>query len=95
MLIIMPSEKVIISQVERISPEEIGDPDLRLIEPFIVTHSNTEVLAEVYERRQKPVLTPWLLEYTDYNKFEVHSDKILTMTLPNNQLKDLYKEAVA
>lgn len=70
----------IITQTEEIQPEEIGDPDCLLIEPFEVKSDLT--------------LEPWLLEYTTQNKFIIHSDKIFTIAEPNPKLKQKYQQVL-
>jgi hypothetical protein len=78
-LLVFPNSLVLISQVEPIMPDEIGDPDVCLIEPFVVNGD---------------FLTPWLIDYSNQNKFEMHSDKFLTMAEPNQPLLAKYKELV-
>jgi hypothetical protein len=78
-LIVFPNSLILISQVEATDPEEIGDPDLRLVEPF-------EVKGDFLE--------PWLISFTTQNKFEMHSDKLVTMASPNPSLLAKYKELI-
>lgn len=90
-------DKVIISQVRYISPEEIGGSDLRLIEPFEVTQKAQAVLLEddsIQRINDKFILIPWLIEYTTQNEFEIHSDKLLTMSEPSPLLLSLYQNAL-
>lgn len=81
----------LISQVERITPPVIGDPDVRLIEPFVLELISETTLVEVVNNSSRYRFTPWLMEYTDDNDFFIHSDKILTSVNPTNLLKHLYK----
>ena len=62
LMILFLSDCKIISQVEEIAGE-IGDPNCKLTEPFVINNDDT--------------LTPWMVEYTDQNTFMIHSDKIL------------------
>lgn len=93
-LLIFPDDRVIITQIEPAPQEDIGDPDLILVEPFVVdNHNETGLLTE--DNSQKSVtLSPWMIEYTTQNKFHVHSDKLLTMAEPTPNLVNLYKKAI-
>lgn len=66
----------IITQIEEVGGE-IGDPDCKLTEPFIINDDDT--------------LTPWMVQYTDQNIFMIHSDKILTIVKPKQKYIDKYK----
>jgi len=66
----------IISQIEEIVGE-IGDPNCKLTEPFVINNDDT--------------LTPWMVEYTDQNTFMIHSDKILTIMKPKQKYIEKYK----
>lgn len=91
-VLIFKDHFVIISQIERITPTVMGDPDVRLIEPFVLEHNNNKMLTEDGGKEKTYTLRPWLIEYTDDNDFFVHSDKILVSMNPTNLLKHLYKE---
>ena len=68
---------MILSQIEEVS-SELGEPDCRLTEPFVVKEDN--------------ILEPWLLNVTNQNSFMLSSDKILTIVDPNNKLTKKYEE---
>ena len=91
-VLMMPNNLVIISQIERITPTVIGDPDVRLIEPFILTYTNNRMLTEDNNSGSNYVFTPWLMEYTDDNDFFLHSEKFLVSMNPTNLLKHLYNK---
>ena len=76
-ILILPMNQVLISQVEEVT-SELGEPDCKLIEPFVICGDGT--------------LTPWLLEYTNQNDFMISSDKILTIATPNSKLKTKYED---
>ena len=65
----------LITQIEEVSGE-LGEPDCKLTEPFVVNDDGT--------------LSPWLVNLTNQNVFMIHSDKILTIVEPNGKLKDKY-----
>ena len=79
-ILILQSEKVILTQIEEVT-SELGSPDCKLTEPFVLHEDGT--------------LTPWLLDVTTQNTFMIHSDKILTIVEPNSNLVKKYKELVA
>ena len=64
-------------RIEEVS-SELGEPDCRLTEPFVVKDDN--------------ILEPWLLNVTNQNSFMLSSDKILTIVDPNNKLTKKYEE---
>jgi hypothetical protein len=77
-LLIFPDNTKILTQAQDLEPQEIGDPDWLLIEPF--------------EVKDELTLEPWLLQYTTQNKFKIHSDKVLTIVDPNPLLKQKYEQ---
>ena len=56
---------MLISQLEEVAPMDIGDPNCKLIEPFVMGENDT--------------LSPWLIDITNDNEFMMCSDKILTL----------------
>jgi len=70
------NNQILISQIEEISTE-LGEPDCRLIEPFLLNQSSL-------------TLSPWLMDYTSENKYMISSDKILTLADPNSELLEKY-----
>jgi hypothetical protein len=79
-LIILTNSQLILTQIEEVATE-LGDPDCKLIEPFILNESTLE-------------LSPWLVNLTAQNTFMIHSDKILTITDPNSKLIKKYEDLV-
>lgn len=72
--------QILLSQIEEVG-SEIGEPDCKLIDPYIVNQSTLSI-------------DPWLLDFTAKNVFMMSSDKILTITEPNEKLISKYKELV-
>ena len=66
----------LVSQIEEIGAD-IGPPDCKLTEPFIVGDNNT--------------LSPWLVDVTSENVFMLSSDKILTLTEPKPTILEKYQ----
>ena len=79
-LLLMTNNQLILTQIEEV-PSELGQPDCKMVEPFVVNESTL-------------TLSPWMMSVTRQNTFMIHSDKILTMMEPNDKLKDKYKQAV-
>ncbi len=59
---------------------ELGAPDCKLVEPFIINEDGT--------------LSPWLLDVTTQNTFMLSSDKILTLVEPNSKLIQKYEDII-
>ena len=71
------NQQRLVSQIEEIGAD-IGQPDCKLIEPFIVGDNNT--------------LSPWLVDVTSENVFMLSSDKILTLVDPKPTLLEKYQD---
>ena len=76
-LIILVDQQQLVSQIEEIGAD-IGQPDCKLTEPFIVGDNNT--------------LSPWLVDVTSENVFMLSSDKILTLVDPKPTLLEKYQD---
>ena len=76
-ILCLTTNQILISQIEEVT-SELGEPDCKLTEPFVICDDGT--------------LTPWLLEYTNQNDFMISSDKLLTIADPNSKLKIKYEE---
>ena len=70
------NQQRLVSQIEEIGAD-IGQPDCKLTEPFIVGDNNT--------------LSPWLVDVTSENVFMLSSDKILTLTEPKPTILEKYQ----
>ena len=69
----------IISQVDEVVAEDIGQPDCKLTKPYVV---NTE--------SGKIVLEPFMMDLTRDDTFMIGSDKILTLAIPTPTLLEQY-----
>ena len=78
-VIILTNLIILLARVEEVGAD-IGEPDCKLIEPFVFDSSTAK-------------LHPWLSEFTVENTFMISSDKILTMTAPNEKYIKMYEEA--
>lgn len=73
------NNQILLTQIEEV-PSDLGQPDCKLVEPFIMSDDKT--------------LVPWLVDVTTNNTFMIHSDKILTITEPNSKLIEKYESLV-
>ena len=76
-LLVLLNNQILISQIEEV-PSELGEPDCKLIEPFILNEKDE-------------TLSPWLVEVCSQNTFMIHSDKILTIADPKPTLLEKYQ----
>ena len=76
-LIVLVNQQRLVSQIEEIGAD-IGQPDCKLTEPFIVGDDNT--------------LSPWLVESTNQSVFMLSSDKILSLVDPKPTLLEKYQD---
>ena len=76
-LIVLTNQQKLVSQIEEVGAD-VGQPDCKLTEPFIVGPDNT--------------LSPWLVDITSENVFMLSSDKILTLVEPKPTLLEKYQD---
>tara|TARA_Y100000356_G_C11174212_1_gene243075 strand:- start:404 stop:721 length:318 start_codon:yes stop_codon:yes gene_type:complete len=74
-LLYLTNNIILVTEVTEILAEAPGQPDCKLINPFLYTDGN---------------LVPWLQDVTDEKSVAISSDKILTMVDPNQNLLDAY-----
>jgi hypothetical protein len=79
-LIIFLDGLKLIAKLEE-EPSELGEPDCRIISPFIVKGVDGTTTLE-----------PWLSDFSKQESFMIHSDKILTIAEPSAKLKGLYED---
>ena len=72
----LTTNQTLISEVAEIAAVVPGEPDCKLINPFIIKEEN--------------VLEPWLLNVTKDDIFMMSSDKILTLVDPTPTLLEKY-----
>jgi hypothetical protein len=82
-LLILQNNLILITQIEEV-PSELGEPDCRLIEPFVV---KTDITNSI-------VFEPWLIDVTSQNTYMIHSDKILTLADPKPTLIEKYQKLI-
>ena len=72
----LTTNQTLISEIAEIAAVVPGEPDCKLINPFVVKAEN--------------VLEPWLLNVTKDDIFMMSSDKILTLVDPTPTLLEKY-----
>ena len=75
-VIVLLTGTTLIATIEEVT-NELGEPDCRLIEPYVVTPEGT--------------VEPWLLNVTNQNEVMISSDKILTLVDPKTPLLAKYE----
>ena len=76
MVIVLITGITLIATIEE-QTSELGEPDCKLIEPYLVTPEGT--------------VEPWLLNVTNQNEVMISSDKILTLVDPKTPLLAKYE----
>jgi hypothetical protein len=72
-----------LGEIEEV-PSELGEPDCKIIRPFIIKDLEISGLGFTLES--------WLCDHTNQNEFMIHSDKILTICDPNQNLIEKYSK---
>ena len=75
-ILTLVSQQLLISEIEEVAAVVPGEPDCKLINPFII--------------KDELVLEPWLLNVTKDDIFMLSSDKILTLVDPTPTLLEKY-----
>ena len=70
----------LVTQIEEVATIDIGDPNCKMIEPYLVGEQDT--------------LSPWLVDCTNQNEFMISSDKILTILDPKPTLLEEYENLI-
>ena len=79
-LLILTNNLKLVTQIEEVAPVDIGDPNCKMIEPYLIGEQDT--------------LSPWLVEFTSQNEFMISSDKILTILDPKPTLLEKYQNLI-
>ena len=78
-VIALTNNHYIISYIDEVPTEDIGQPDCKLTKPYVV---NTE--------SGKTILEPFMMDLTRDDVFMMGSDKILTLAIPTPTLLEQY-----
>ena len=79
-VLVLTNKQILISQLDEVAPMDIGDPNCKLIEPFLLNKDDT--------------LSPWLIDVTNENEFMICSDKILTLVEAKPTLLEKYQNLI-
>ena len=79
-VLVLTNKQILVSQLDEVAPMDIGDPNCKLIEPFLLNQDGT--------------LSPWLIDITNENEFLICSDKILTLVDPKPTLLEKYQDLI-
>ena len=79
-VLVLTNQQILVSQLEEVAPLDIGDPNCKMIEPFLLNEDDT--------------LSPWLIGVTNENEFMICSDKILTLVDPKPTLLEKYQDLI-
>ena len=79
-VLVLTNQQILVSQLEEVAPLDIGDPNCKLIEPFLLNKDDT--------------LSPWLIDVTNENEFMICSDKILTLVDAKPTLLEKYQDLI-
>ena len=80
------TQHFLISEIQEVAAVDIGQPDCKLINPFVITTSDQKITLE----EGVLVLDPQLLNITRDDIFMISSDKILTLCEPTPTLLEKY-----
>ena len=77
-VLVLTTNQIVVTQLEEVAPLDIGDPNCKMIEPFLLNDDGT--------------LSPWLIDITNDNEFMICSDKILTLVEAKPTLLEKYQD---
>jgi len=77
-VLVLMNQQILVSQLKEVAPMDIGDPNCKMIEPFLLNEDGT--------------LSPWLIDITNDNEFMICSDKILTLVDAKPTLLEKYQD---
>ena len=84
-ILVLTNNQILISQIEEIGAD-IGEPDCKLIKPFVVKDGTIPGTQKVLE--------PFLFGLTKQDTFMMSSEKILTLADPTPTLLEKYEDLI-
>ena len=78
-ILVLMNNQILITNIEEVGAD-IGEPDCKLIKPFLIKEDKT--------------LEPFLLGYTKQDTFMMSSEKILTLVDPTPTLLEKYEDLI-
>ena len=85
--LLLTNNQILVSEIEEVGAD-IGEPDCKLIKPFLVTTSEEKITM----KDGVMVLKPWLLHVTKETTFMISSDKIMTIANPTPTILKKYED---
>ena len=82
-ILLLTNNVLVISQIEEVGAD-IGEPDCKLVKPFVIKEPQIEGLSRTLE--------PFLMGITKQDTFMMSSDKILTLADPTPTLLEKYED---
>ena len=77
-ILVLTNQQILISEIEEVGSADIGEPDCKLINPFLIGDDN--------------ILKPFSLTVTKDDILMIGSDKILTICDPMPTLLEKYQD---
>ena len=87
-IVTLVSHQLLISEIEEAPAAVPGEPDCKMVNPFVITTSEEKITMQ----EGVAVLKPWMLNITQDDEFMISSDKILTLCEPMPTLLQKYQD---
>jgi hypothetical protein len=84
-ILVLTNKQILISKIEEVGAD-VGEPDCKLIKPFLIKEPQLEGLSRTLE--------PFLMGVTKQDTFMMSSDKILTLADPTPTLLEKYEDLI-
>ena len=84
-ILVLTNNLILISRIEEVGAD-IGEPDCKLIKPFVLKEPQLEGLSWTLE--------PFLMGVTKQDTFMMSSDKIITLADPTPTLLEKYEDLI-
>jgi hypothetical protein len=78
-ILLLKTNIILMARIDEV-PSELGEPDCKLIQPFVITETG---------------LIPWMNAFTNQDEMMIHSDSILTIVDANKEYLDKYQSLTA
>ena len=85
-VLILKNDTVLMAEVHEIETADLGEPDCKLIKPFLLKEPQLDGLSRTLE--------PFLMGITKQDTFMMSSDKILTLSDPTPTLLEKYEDLI-
>ena len=79
-VVVLTTNQILLSQVDEVPAAVPGEPDCKLVNPFVIKEDQT--------------LVPYLIKITKNDVFMMSSDKILTLADPTPTLLEKYQDLI-